>query len=644
MFLKNIKQKLFRFFIKKSLTSIALSIILIILLFNYIYVKTYNYIYFEKNISRTTLNNSKDNTFKEIKTYLSNKNKIYFVYMKKSFVGSIIINNHKKIKEFNNLPIRTLNLYENYLLKNNIPYYWVSKNELEAKLFKNNISLKTKKISLYEKIDFLTFFLIFFLIYFLEKSGFISVGFLSNKFDLVFPNEIKGDMNDLIGLDDIKKNMNDIEKMILNNDNQSLNILFSGPAGTGKTKMAGYFAKQLNIPIIIGTGNVETGYVAGGSNNIKSLFKSAKTIGEFNKNKIIIFLDEAQVLLLKRNRKNSQSKWEDDTTNELLGNLDGINTKKDIQIIFIAASNFDDSNFELDEAIERRFQQKLYFPKPNFKERQKIIDFLIIKNNLQENNLDSEYLASITTGLSPSKLETIFKETILHSHGNNKTITTKYLVKQFEIITIGHTTKKINKEKESERELIITHELGHFFCYLEKLAIKYNYNKKDIIKNIQTLKISSEAIAKYNVLGYVINVEEDNKLKSIGDLENEIIQLYGGVAAEETFYSEKDITIGSFNDIEKITDIFDLLINKLNVYSKSKVNFNKLYSKSVLIQNNQDQIENKANELYKESLNIVKKHKNNIIIIKKIMIEKWVLHKNDIVELIEQNIIKIESN
>jgi len=470
----------------------------------------------------------------------------------------------------------------------------------------------------------------------------LNFGFLDSRFKITFPEEIEGTLNDLVGLDKIKDNIYSIKSMLqYNNHNKSFNILFSGPPGTGKTKMAAYLAKELNIPLISGTGNVETGIIAGGSNIIKSLFKSAETIAKSIDGKCMIFLDEAQTLLLKRNRTNNQNKYEDDATNELLSNLDGINTKN-TQIIFIAASNFDDSNFQMDSAIERRFQQKLFFDLPTIDERLKYINILI--KNFEFKNIDAEYLSEITSNFSHAKLELIFKESLLHSHYDISKIDTNFIVKQFEILTIGHTSKKINNKKEKERLLIIRHELGHFFCYLELLAQKYNYNIDKIISNLKILKISSERISKYNVLGYVINIEDDDNLKSLKDLENEIIHLYGGVAAEETFYKEKDITIGSYNDIEKVTDILNLLVNKLNVYNKSKINFNKLYSHNVILKENKEQIVSKSEELYNISLNIIKKHKKNIELLEKIMLEKWILTKIDIIDLLKNNKIILKKD
>lgn len=400
--------------------------------------------------------------------------------------------------------------------------------------------------------------------------------------------------------------------------------------------MALYLAKELNIPILVGTGNVETGFVGGGASNIKNLFAKSNMIASLFEKKCIIFLDEAQILFKKRNNLNG-NKWEDDSTNELLSYLDGVNTKNQNKIIFIAASNFDENNMNFDSAIERRFQKKIYFRNPNKKEREEIFKFYLEQNKINIQNIDINYLSEITSNLSPGKIEIIVKETLIYKNFEIEKITTEDLIKNFEILTVGHTTKEITKEKEEERELIIKHELGHFFCYYQLLSQKYNYDKKKIIENLKILKISSESIARQNALGYVLNVQKDINLKSLNELEEEIICLYGGVASEEVFYGKDKITVGSFNDIEKITEILNTIVNKLNMYSNYKINYNNLLKEQQ--KDNLIVIEKKSELLFNKSKEIIQQNKNKIEKLSIILKENWIIDKNQIIDLINKGTI-----
>ena len=143
--------------------------------------------------------------------------------------------------------------------------------------------------------------------------------------------------------------------------------MFSGPAGTGKTKLASYLAKELNLPILFhSAANLETGFVAGGSNTLGAHRRMAK-----RRKRCIVFLDEAQDLFMKRG---GHRKFDDDTQNMLLAILDGVRTKSEAEIIWIVASNFNSESMPMDEAMLRRFQMKVDFRLPNKEERRSIIE------------------------------------------------------------------------------------------------------------------------------------------------------------------------------------------------------------------------------------------------------------------------------
>ncbi len=162
---------------------------------------------------------------------------------------------------------------------------------------------------------------------------------------MIMPDKLKGSMDDLIGMDDIKQEVLHLEDMIRNRDeyashniDKPFNVMLTGPAGTGKTKLVGYLAKRLDMPLIQASGSaLESGYVGGGSKALNALYRKACAKG-----KCIIFLDEAQSLFMPRGR--SEKKWEDDTANTLLGLLDGVKSDKGQGVIWVVASNFDDAS------------------------------------------------------------------------------------------------------------------------------------------------------------------------------------------------------------------------------------------------------------------------------------------------------------
>jgi len=68
---------------------------------------------------------------------------------------------------------------------------------------------------------------------------------------IIQPESLKGSMDDLIGMEDIKQEVLHLEAMInqrhlykSHNMDKPFNVMLTGPAGTGKTKLAGYLAKS----------------------------------------------------------------------------------------------------------------------------------------------------------------------------------------------------------------------------------------------------------------------------------------------------------------------------------------------------------------------------------------------------------------
>ncbi len=203
-------------------------------------------------------------------------------------------------------------------------------------------------------------------LYFQLKSQFKSLKFIE-------PAQVHGSIADLVGMDDIKAEVAQIKDQYQRRAeyaeygiSKPFNVMFSGPAGTGKTKLASYLAKELRLPILFhSAANLETGFVSGGSNTLTRIMAMAK-----RRKRCIVFLDEAQDLFMKRG---GRRKFDDDTANTLLSVLDGVRSKNEAEIIWIVASNFNSETMQMDEAMLRRFQMKVDFRMPNREERLAII-------------------------------------------------------------------------------------------------------------------------------------------------------------------------------------------------------------------------------------------------------------------------------
>lgn len=454
---------------------------------------------------------------------------------------------------------------------------------------------------------------------------------------LITPDKLKGSMDDLIGMEDIKQEVLHLEDMIRNrelykehNIDKPFNVMLTGPAGTGKTKLVGYLAKRLDIPLIQASGSaLESGYVGGGSKALNALYRKAA-----GKGRCIIFLDEAQSLFMPRGR--SEKKWEDDTANTLLGLLDGVKSDKGQGVIWVVASNFDDASTEMDEAMLRRFSVKINFRLPNKGERRELLrSFLSRKKEglVDWNDLDLDQVAEMTQNLSPALLETVVERASMISIQEKAIINTDLLFRAYERATIGLTDRATTAEKHKQRERIAVHELGHFFMQIDPY-LRAGMSLAEVKEKSHLLKISTEAVSKIGALGYVLQSGDDMSLRTLEELERDVIGLYGGVAAEELFYGARGISVGSQNDIEKITKMLNLMVGRLSMYSRAKIDYSQL-ANDASGEHTLRQVEEKSDELYNYTLNAIRDYKDVIVSIKDTLLDQYVLSKDAVFALLE---------
>jgi len=456
---------------------------------------------------------------------------------------------------------------------------------------------------------------------------------------MIAPDKLKGSMDDLIGMEDIKQEVLHLEDMIRNRDlyhehniDKPFNVMLTGPAGTGKTKLVGYLAKRLNIPLIQASGSaLESGYVGGGSKALNALYRKACAKG-----KCIIFLDEGQSLFMPRGR--SEKKWEDDTANTLLGLLDGVKSDKGQGVIWVIASNFDDASTEMDEAMLRRFSVKINFRLPNKNERRELLRSFLAKKKeglVDWNNLDLDQVAEITQNLSPALLETVVERASMLSIQEKVIIDTDLLFRAYERATIGLTDRATTAEKHKQRERIAVHELGHFFMQIDPY-LRAGMSLPEVKEKSHLLKISTEAVSKIGALGYVLQSGEDMSLRTLEELERDVVGLYGGVAAEELFYGARGISVGSQNDIEKITKMLNLMVGRLSMYSRAKIDYSQL-ANDASGEHTLRQVEEKSDELYSYTLNAIRDYREVIVALKDTLLDQYVLSKDAVFALLEQH-------
>ena len=138
-------------------------------------------------------------------------------------------------------------------------------------------------------------------------------------------------------------NAEDVSCSLLMQDSPRMNLLLSGPPGTGKTEFVKYLAKTLDTRVVLKMGSdLLDCWVGGTEQRIVSAFKEAEN------EKAILFMDEIDGMLQSRGR--AQRSWEVTQVNELLHQMENFKG------VFIGATNFFDN---LDPAVLRRFTFKI---------------------------------------------------------------------------------------------------------------------------------------------------------------------------------------------------------------------------------------------------------------------------------------------
>ena len=154
---------------------------------------------------------------------------------------------------------------------------------------------------------------------------------------------IKGDIKLEMIVGAVRKFINDSGSA--SPDRPRMNLLLSGPPGTGKTEFVKFLAKEVDKKIHVCMGSdLLNMYVGGTEQNIKNAFARAEA------ENAILFLDEIDGMV--QNRERSNHSWEVTQVNELLHRMENFNG------VMIGATNFFKN---LDPAIMRRFTFKLDF-------------------------------------------------------------------------------------------------------------------------------------------------------------------------------------------------------------------------------------------------------------------------------------------
>ena len=310
-------------------------------------------------------------------------------------------------------------------------------------------------------------------------------------------------------------------------------VLLVGPPGTGKTLLAKSVAGEADVAFlsISGSDFVEM-YVGVGASRVRDLFEQAK-----KQSPAIVFIDEIDAV--GRQRGSGLGGGHDEreqTLNQLLVEMEGFTANSGV--VVLAATNRVDI---LDPALLRpgRFDRQVYVGLPDIKGREEILKVHARNKPLAE-DVDLAEIARGTAGFTGADLENLLNEAALLSGRRNEPVIRQKTIQESIIKVIAGPEKHSRVIPEQERKLTAFHEAGH-------AVVMHDLPGQDPVHQITIVPRGQAG-------GMTISLpEEDRSYLSKRYMEDEIVALLGGRAAEELMLG--DISTGASNDLQRATTI-----------------------------------------------------------------------------------------
>ena len=360
-------------------------------------------------------------------------------------------------------------------------------------------------------------------------------GFGHSKAKMYMEKQTGVTFKDVAGQDEAKESLQEIIDF-LHNPKKYTDVgakmpkgaLLVGSPGTGKTLLAKAVAGEAGVPFFsISGSDFEEMFVGVGASRVRDLFQQATKVAPS-----IVFIDEIDAV---GHTRDSRFGNNDQTLNQLLGELDGFDSSKGV--VILAATNRPEI---LDKALLRagRFDRRIIVDRPNLQGRLDTLKVHTRKIKLAE-DVDLRKIAQATAGAVGADLANLVNEAALRAVRNNrKMVNQEDLLVSFETVIAG-TEIKNTVLTDTEKRLVAYHEVGHaLIAALEKHS--------QPVSKITIVPHTSGA------LGYTMQMPEEEKFLNTSDeLMTELRTLVGGRAAEAVVFGVK--TTGAANDIQRAT-------------------------------------------------------------------------------------------
>ena len=397
-------------------------------------------------------------------------------------------------------------------------------------------------------------------------GGFMNIG--KSKAKVYVETDTKVNFADVAGVEEAKDELKEIVGFL--KDPESFGrlggrapkgVLLVGPPGTGKTLLAKAVAGEAGVPFfsISGSEFVEM-FVGVGAARVRDLFEQARV-----KAPAIIFIDELDALGRARAAGGAMGGHDEkeQTLNQLLVELDGFDSGKGL--VLLGATNRPEV---LDPALLRagRFDRQVVVDRPDKQGRVAILQVHIRKIELAE-GVDLTKIADLTPGFTGAELANLCNEAALAATRRQaEAVTLEDFTVAVERIVAG-LEKRNRVLSPLERETVAHHEMGHAIAAMSTPG-------SDPVHKVSIIPRGVGA------LGYTIQrPTEERYLMTRAELENRMVVLLGGRAAEEIIYGH--FSTGAADDLQRVTQIARALVTRYGmhpdlghvVYEKDQANY-----------------------------------------------------------------------
>jgi cell division protease FtsH len=470
----------------------------------------------------------------------------------------------------------------------------------------------------------------------IQAGGTKAMSFGKSRARMLTENQNKITFKDVAGIDEAKEEVQEIVEFLKNPKKFTRlggripkGVLLVGPPGTGKTLLAKAIAGEAGVPffIISGSDFVEM-FVGVGASRVRDLFVQAKRHAP-----CIIFVDELDAV--GRHRGAGLGGGHDEreqTLNQLLVEMDGFEANEGT--IIIAATNRPDV---LDPALLRpgRFDRQVVVPRPDVRGREEILK-VHTKNTPLNEDVTLALIARSTPGFSGADLQNLVNEAALHAARLGRVQITMEDFEYAKDKVIMGVERKSLIISDKEKKITAYHEGGH--ALVAKLTPGTDpIHKVTIIPRGLALGVTQQLPI------------EDKYTLSKGYLNNTIMVLLGGRAAEEIIFEEK--TSGAGNDLERATDIARKMVCEWGMSDKvGPVTFGKPdeqiflgkefsrhkdYSEATAMEID-DEIKKIVTDNYKKAKTVLEENVDLLHKLAEVLLDKEVVDGKELDELVKQ--------